>query len=549
MLRKIIVDPLARSWERCANFPNSFTFDDVSQLDQDISTTLANVREWRNSFVRLNRVPLDILSIVPTYLSSQGDRVRASFVCRHWRRTFLQHAPLWSELFLSKGETYVKTLLERAKGSTLDIVTGSNDAVDIITLLPPHNQQFRYLNFVFSHWRDIQIFSEINAGPLPLLRTIIINAVNEFNLDGPDVMTPPSLPLFSNAVNLREFSLNSERSPFLGHFVFPNLTTFELSTAPGGEGFRASELLNFLEASPTLRTVQIAIIADIILSGIPQERVVVLPNVETFSLVVDDGRPGYKIAAHISCPSVRHTLLRHETVAGMGIIQDIFPTSVSWGAIVRQYTRVPAEEVALEIKYSQDPIIACSLIFRSPDATVISLDFKVSASDEDDPEVPFEDVFSQASRTIRDHPLLPNIKRLRIEYRFLMSPSLLTRIANEVGRLFQSVGPLDELTIYGCDLRSYLTPFLNLPERNNMEQPVVFPPIKKLAISHPFMQYYEEECMAAIVELAKSQHARGVPFEHVTVCVGKLPTAMREGLRPWVAAVDCYEELCMEDFE
>lgn len=451
-------------------------------------------------------------------------------------------------MFLSKGEVYAKTLLERAKGSALDIVAEWNNAIKVITLLPPHNQQIRHLNFVYSHWRDIQRFSEVNSGPLPLLRTLRINAVSEFSLDHPDVMTPPSLPLFSNAVNLREFILNSERSPFLGHFAFPNLTTFELSAAPGNEGFRASELLNFLEASPTLRTVRMGIIADIALVGVPQERVVVLPNVETFSLVVNDGRPGYKIAAHISCPSVRLTSLRHEKVPGVDVVQDIFPTSVSWSAIVRQYTRSPAEEVSLKIRYFQDPIITCSLTFRSPDATVISLDFKVSASDdEDDTDMPFEDVFSQVSKTIRDHPLLPHIKRLHIDYRFLISnPTLLVHIANEVRRLFQSVGPLDELTVYGCDLRSYLAPFLNLPEFNNMEQPVVFPPIKKLTISHPFMRDHDES-MAAVVKLAKSQHARGVPFERVTVCMEKLPTAMEEGLRPWVGTADCYEELCIED--
>ena len=116
-------------------------------------------------------------------------------------------------------------------------------------------------------------------------------------------------------------------------------------------------------------------------------------------------------------------------------------------------------------------------------------------------------------------------------------------MANEVGRLFKSVEPLDELTIYGCDLRAYLTPFPYPPEFYDMDHPVVFPPVKELTISHPLRVYGEEKSITAIVGLARSQHALGVPFERVTVRVEKLPAGMVEMLRPWVGAADCYEEL------
>jgi len=302
----------------------------------------------------------------------------------------------------------------------------------------------------------------------------------------------------------------------MGYFVFPNLTTFKLSTAPAG-WFLVPELLDFLEASPMLREVDIRIIANILLGEIPRERVVVLPNAETFSLVVSDGGPGYEIAAHISCPSVRCTSLVHKRGSDNVIPEDILPARGPWNAIVRQYTRSPVEEVTLEIKTTQASAVACSLTFQSLDTTIIRLGFQFFASDDEDDEDEFEmfiedvgyEVFYQASRTIRDHPLLPNVKRLHIKYRpvFLGSNQLIC-MANEVGRLFKSVGPQDELTIYGCDLRAYLTPFPYPPEFYDMDHPVVFPPVKELTISHPLRVYGEEKSITAIVGLARSHSTR-----------------------------------------
>ena len=226
-------------------------------------------------------------------------------------------------------------------------------------------------------------------------------------------------------------------------------------------------------------------------------------------------------------------------------IQDVFPAAASWNTIVRQYTRSPVESVSLEMKTFCGPTISCTLTFRSSDATVIRLGLEVS-SYIDMPDVPLEAViqrvFYQASRTIQDYPLLHSAKYLHILYSIDDSgPGDLIDMATQVGRLFKSVGPLEELILHGCGLHPYLTPFLGLPEFEDTKQLIAFPPIKRLTISHPSM-VDEEECMAAIVELAKSQNALGVPFERVTVRAEELPTGMREMLEPWVGVADCCEE-------
>ena len=290
-------------------------------------------------------------------------------------------------------------------------------------------------------------------------------------------MTPPSPPLFSNAINLEKLVLRSQRPLFLNHFVFPNLTTFKLSTDHRWYTFRALSLLDFLEASPTLQKVKMEITAGILLGGVAQRGVVVLPNVQTFSLLMHDEEPAYELVAHISCPSASNTSLIHEKdFDDIPTNQDVrytFPTATSWDAIVRQYTTSPIEEISLEIVAQL--VFTCTLTFRSSDATTIQLELLVGDGDDSDTsqEEVVRGAFYQASRAIRDYPLLHNAKHLYIQY---MVPPLI------------------------CD---------------------------------------EPINVAAIVELVESRHRQGIPFERVTVHTEGLPAGIRELLEQWVSVVKC----------
>jgi len=303
-----------------------------------------------------------------------------------------------------------------------------------------------------------------------------------------------------------------------------------------------------------LQEVYVKVLSDIPLGGFSRESVVVLPNVETFSLGMSDGGPGYEIAARISCPSARHTSLKHARSVRDAIPREIFPTSIPWDAIARQYTNSPVEQVSLELTFPRDPIIACSITFQSFDSTTLSLGFQVAASDDEDDELqmPYEElhyeIFHQASRVIREHPLLANVKSLYIEHKnVVLGTPQFSRFSAEVGRLFKSVGSLEKLLFYGCDLHLYLNPSPNLPGYHDTERPMTFPPIKELVLSHPFYTHDDELCVATLVELAKSRYGLGIPFERMSVCMARLPTAMAERLAPWVGVVECYEEMFIDD--
>ena len=526
----------------------------ISQLDQGMSTALANIREWRNTFVPINRLPLDVLSLISTHLGGDGDIVSISSTCRHWRNTFTQHAALWSELNLSLKRTsiFVRTRLERAKGSPLDITTAGFSRDNILALLSARSQQFRSLDFIHDRWSSVRQFSEISSGPLPLLHDLKINIVDDDSED----RTPPSSPLFTGAVNLKAFSLVVEGQPCFDRFAFPTLTTFNLTVTPTeGESFHTSQMLDFLGATPTLQTVRIVIRGQKTPAGVDQGRIVVLPNVESFS--VTEREPGYEIAAHISCPSANRTTLVLEQDVYDPVPPGIFPTSATWGDIPPQHTLTQMNKAQLDLVTSRN--LLCYLTLLSPDSAVLDLGYGIVASEDDDDFDIIEqisadqqaEVFCQACNSIQGHPLFPNVSSLYIQDRGAFYNQVQrARIAVGIGLLLRRAGTLDDLTLDLSDLQLFVAPFIDHPFFQDLNNWYTYPQIKTLTIiERGIFKHLEEECKVAIVELAKRQHGLGVPFECVEFQMVILPEDMVERLQPWVGATYCYQETIEDDDE
>jgi len=491
---------------------------------------------------------MEVLSLIPTHLSSDKDLFHASFACRRWRRAFIQHAALWSQLDLTikRSDLSVKTQLDRAKASGLDIRSTRLNCADILELLSPHARQLRSLEFVRDCWPYVQMFSDAAPGPLPLLHTLQIDVIEvetPFDTMDFEVMRPILHPFFSGAVNLENFILHTGEKSLLNHFVFPNLKTFELSVTQFYLAFPFSDLLDFFEASPTLQVVRIRIMIDILLEDTPPERVVVLPNVETSSMTL--GEPCHRIATHISCPSARSTSFVYERGSGYGTPEEIFPTSDLWNVMGPQYTAGTIDEVALEIKTAGDHILFCSLSFLSSSLATLELGYEVVAVDEYQHETAaslgqmHSSVFSHAFEAVRGHPLLNGVKRLRIQdsHGYLASHHL-TSIAKEAGLLFESMGTLEELVLDVDNLRPFIFPFFNPPGLLRvLLQPYTFPSIKGLTIAEHSDRPFDRESVAAIVGFVKSQHMRGVPFEHAVFRMEFPPVGMAERLEQWVGTV------------
>lgn len=252
------------------------------------------IDEWRNLVVPINRLPLDVLCLIPTHLPSQGDRLRVTFFCRHWRKTFLQYPALWSRLRLTgRIDGHIaRTLLERAKGSPLHIAFNSLlSPFHNLTILSPFAQQIRSLKLDIRSSGEVKNIFMVIPGPLPLLHTLEIDATG-------DQDSPETFPLFNKAEGLKNFLLHINHSPSLCNFTFPNLTTFNFLT--WAYEIHVSQLLDFLEASPTLRWVRMRIATDLLHEDVPPERVVTLPCVNTFFLDITGYGPGCEIGGSSS---------------------------------------------------------------------------------------------------------------------------------------------------------------------------------------------------------------------------------------------------------
>jgi hypothetical protein len=277
--------------------------------------------------------------------------------------------------------------------------------------------------------------------------------------------------------------------------------------------------------------------------NIPRETVV-LPNIETlFLLVNEDGLEVYNLAAYISCPHAKYTsLMRCIFDSCITHNLEAFHNPVLLETIVRQYSTSPAEQVTLEIRDDQFmAIITYYLTFQSSNGTIIQLGFEVAGSGEEEGEFALSHeemilkIFSQACRTIRDHPLLSHVKRLHIEDGTESFGAEYTIVIGDVvSGLFRSLGPLEELTIHGCDLRIFLAPYL--PEFEYTEP--VIPLVKELTISVTWV-FDGQQCADAIVELAKSQHELEKPFERVMIRARGIPALTAKRLGQWVGTADC----------
>ena len=95
----------------------------MDALERDALKVLSLVRSVKNSFAPINRIPPEILSLVPDYYDKNGtdrDLATSTHVCRGWREVFIARFSLWTRLDFTNARK-TRTYIQRSKSSPLEI--------------------------------------------------------------------------------------------------------------------------------------------------------------------------------------------------------------------------------------------------------------------------------------------------------------------------------------------------------------------------------------------------------------------------------------------
>ena len=103
------------------------------------------------------------------------------------------------------------------------------------------------------------------------------------------------------------------------------------------------------------------------------------------------------------------------------------------------------------------------------------------------------------------------------------------------------MGPPENLALDGRDLRLYLDAFLDAPFFPEVIHPVSFPAIQEFVTIRPVRSFHSKVYVATIVELARSQPTRGVPFEPMDFCT-RVPFLVADELVTFVDTINYYKE-------
>ena len=294
----------------------------VDAPERDASEVLSLDLSAKNSFAPINRIPTEVLSLIPDHLDedkgdADRDLITLTHVSRGWRSTFVSRSSLWTWLDcmdVEKTCTYIQRsgffpleiFLEKDKdGGYLD---------DAFGLVIPHIHRIKSLTI---HTDVLPAAIRYFSCRVPRLEKLDIR------------LTCTPAPIFDDTLfgpdlsSLRELSLSGvvARLPWKN---LANITSFDLKARRPGRNI-VSRLLDFFENAPLLHTIKLR---DTIpkSSGAPSGRVVSLPRLSLLSI---HANPVHSLLLdHLCIPTGALVNLRFEFGSDKSPFRDYLPETI-----------------------------------------------------------------------------------------------------------------------------------------------------------------------------------------------------------------------------
>jgi len=517
---------------------------------------LSTIHSSMNTFPTINRLPPEILALIPSFLTSHKDLVSTTHVCRHWRNTIIASPPLWSYLDNEvMHNDLVFTYMDRCGGTPLDVNFSPKPDKNppFLEKLVFHSAHIRKIRIPRLRWYHIIEISDAFDGPLPLLRDV------DFSVGYDDISPPPFERSFlAGATNLLSLRLSDCDAYFgsLQPFIIPTLT--HLSLVFGDPRIPVvSEILELLRNSPVIEDLQIY--ADVVLDA-PEEnpafpdhfQPVDLPCLRNVHLSWSTPRSQYTLLAHIRHPSNCSVFTQARSDGDITQPpQNAFPKS--WEAFsladfscvtLRMKREQLSTECAVIVEKSNGASVSISHLHNVDNFVLINGDGEVVTElsrDRDD-----DHVFSDAIALIRKLPLhwirkfaLEDLKADEMSKpdSFEIPPALVKLICSDMPNLTT----LSLTRTCVTELFNMLTPpppppttyLADLFDSEVAPGPCTpCPTLKVLEMRHPVWTA-SRHCREALA-LTKAREYEKVPFERIFFCSSSVPKSMITGMSLYV---------------
>ena len=248
---------------------------------QDASKLLIIARNIKNVFAPINRIPPEVLSLIPDYCS-RSEFVALTHVCRSWRRSLISRASLWTFLnCMDLDQT--RTYLERSKTSPLEIRVEEEHVEEehvphgAFLLAIAHTHRLKALTLVGRLRSILELAEHLVSliSPAPLLEKL------EIHVWGSRHAAIESTLFDGDLQSLRELRLHGVITD-LPWKNLSNLTIFYIRQIPDN-GISVTRLLDFFEHAPLLRKIKLMdSLPDF--SDAPTQRVVSLPHLRLLKM-------------------------------------------------------------------------------------------------------------------------------------------------------------------------------------------------------------------------------------------------------------------------
>ena len=289
----------------------------MNTLEEDALEVLSRVKFLKNSFQPINRIPQDVLSLIPDYSDKRGwdeHLITLTHVCHRWRDVFTSRSTLWTYLNF-KNVDKTRVYIQRSKSSPLKIFiqgygyTFSNDAFSLVI---PHLHKLKSLVIRGGFTSDVFKHFHFQA---PLLEelTIKFTGLHDLELDDEifnrDLSSLHKLTLDGVTTNLPWKNLADLRF-FVAKFRAP--------------GLGITQLLDFFESAPLLHTIELKYEIPSS-SDAPPKRMVPLRHLNTLRIAADS--PHSTLLNHLSIPT-RASLIQEFNYSGSRFpLSDHLPES------------------------------------------------------------------------------------------------------------------------------------------------------------------------------------------------------------------------------